>query len=432
MILLKQRYGNKYKEYYSYYMSKNDESLEEAKREQGELFVDFVNFTFNSSPFYRKLYDAAGIDISQVITLADIKRLPIVDKELLRANISSVYTIDPSDGVTAFTGGTTGKSLEVVFTNEDVQHRNAYFDVFKSKVGVDVFKVRKATFSGREILPQGVDYKGVFWRDNKAYKQRLFSTFHMTEINLHNYIKGLNQFKPDVINGFVSAIYDLAKYIEMNDLSLAFKLQAIFTTSETLLHYHREVIERVFQCKIYNQYASAEGAPFITECKSGKLHYNLDTGIIEINEETGSILVTSFTSHGTPLIRYDIGDEVIFSQEKCNCGSVHPIVSEVRGRKADFITTPNGNKVSLCHLADVIKGIPNCVKKVQFIQLSTIEIVVKLAVDDSAYKVEYDKKILDAMKFRFGDGMTISLKKVDDIPKEKSGKYALIKKAQSL
>ena len=56
---------------------------------------------------------------------------------------------------------------------------------------------------------------------------------------------------------------------------------AITTTAETLYDYQRSIIQEFFQCKVYNQYASSEGSPFITECKSGSLHVNMDSGIFE-------------------------------------------------------------------------------------------------------------------------------------------------------
>ena len=157
--------------------------------------------------------------------------------------------------------------------------------------------------------------KNIFWRFNSAYNQKLYSTFDMRYENLDYYVTDLNKFAPEIINGFVSAIYQLAKYIIDQKRTIVFKPKAIFTTSETLLPIHRVIIEKAFQAKVFNQYASAEGAPFITECVAGKLHYNIDTGIIEPQED-GRMLVTSFTTHGTPLIRYNIGDSITLTPKK--------------------------------------------------------------------------------------------------------------------
>jgi phenylacetate-CoA ligase len=424
-LLKKQRYGRYYIKSYNKYFTKDYSNLESEKSLQNDMLIDFVQYAYQNSPYYRKLY--AGIDIDNFNGMSDLKALPILSKENLRENIESVYTIDSNKGIKAFTGGTTGKALEVVFTKADCKERNAYLDAFKAKLGINPFNTSKATFSGREFIKNTDENTEVFWRYNKAYKQKLYSTFHLNKKTLPLYIRDLNEFQPDVINGFVSAIYEVAQFIKTQKIELSFVPKAIFTTSETLLPFHRELIQEVFRCRVYNQYASAEGAPFVTECKKGNLHYNLDTGVIEL-DENDSILVTSFTTHGTPLIRYAIGDEISFKDGDCECGSAHPLVEEIKGRMVDHLLALNGTKVSLSHLADVIKGMPSSVKNVQFNQVSNSKVIVNLVTDDKIYKLSHDKLIIDSLKFRFGNSMNIELNKVADIKREKSGKFALIKK----
>lgn len=425
-VLKKQRYGVYYKKWFRYYSEKDNSNYKSELEIQNARLISLVKFANKNSVFYRQLY--SDIDIDSFKGIEDLYKLPIVSKEDLRNNIKEVYTIDPKDGIKSFTGGTTGKALEVIFDKEDAQERMAYLDYFKSKVGVDSLRSSKATFSGREFIHNISSKTKVFWRYNKAYNQKLYSTFHMNKKTLPLYINDLNSFKPEIINGFVSAIYELAFFIKNNSIELDFSPKAIFTTSETLLPFHRELIEEVFECHIYNQYASAEGAPFITECINGNLHYNIDTGVIESFGESGEILVTSFTTSGTPLIRYDIGDLITFLEGECSCGSSHPLVKEIQGRAVDFLETKSGSKVSLSHLSDVVKGMPSCVLNVQFIQNKIDEIIISVVVDDKLFLDCHEKTIIDSMSFRFGEETNFILIKVKDIPKEKSGKYSLIKK----
>jgi len=419
--LYKQRYGKEYLFWLKYYKEKDYSDLENELANQEKEFISFFNYVSKQSPFYKDLYK----NISNVKTIKDLTKLPVVNKEMFRKKLEDVYTISGNIGLTSFTGGTTGKALKVIFTNEDFQKRMAYLDAFKWRVGIeDVFKVKKATFSGRSIVFN--QNTKIFWRNNFAYNQRLYSTFHLTEENLPYYISNLNKFKPEVVNGFVSSIYEMANFILRKSIKLSFKPKAIFTTSETLTNVHREVIEKVFKCKIYNQYASAEGAPFITECVQGNLHYNLDTGIIE-RDNNGGMIVTSFTTSGTPLIRYDIGDIVEFKQGVCECGSSHPLVNSISGRKVDYLHSKISGKISLSHLADVIKGNPNSIIKMQFVQKSIDEIDVRIVVDMNLFIPEHETTIMAEMIYRFGDEVKINIIKVDDIEKEKSGKYSIIK-----
>jgi phenylacetate-CoA ligase len=421
-LIFRKRYGKVYRSKFDEFRNKKNTSYASEKENQNKELIEFLNFVNENSSFYRKIF--SGVDINSIRTVEDIKKLPVVDKETLRANIEDVYTIAEKDAVVSFTGGTTGKALKVLFTKEDFQTRMAYLDAFKFKLGIDPFKVTKATFSGRSLVFK--KKTKVFWRKNFIYRQRLYSTFHMNRENMPYYISDLNHYKPEVLNGFVSAIYELAEYIKRESIHLKFVPKAIFTTSETLLPVHRSLIEEVFGCKVYDQYASAEGAPFITECNAGNLHYNLDTGIIE-TDENDVMIVTSFTTRGTPLVRYNIGDRVKFKDGNCSCGSSHPLVESIEGRKVDFLYTPSGDKISLSHLADVIKGNPNSIVKMQFVQNSRDRIELLMVIDKRVYTAEHEEKIREEMKYRFGDDMQIDIRIVEDIPKEKSGKYALIK-----
>jgi len=423
-IIYKQRYGKVYHDTFSLLINKDYSDYDKELKNQLELLRAFLKHAVDKSPFYKALYK--DIAISDVNSIEDLKQLPVVDKEMLRQNIEQVYTIPEKEGMVSFTGGTTGKSLKVIYTKDDFQRRMAYLDAFKHRLGIDTFKAKKATFSGRELT---VNPKSkIFWRYNFIYKQRLYSTFDLTEANMSLYVSDLNKFKPDVMNGFVSALYELAGFIDRNKCELEFKPKAIFTTSETLLTVHRELIERVFGAKIYNQYASAEGAPFVTECKKGNLHYNIDTGVIETaGEDNDQMIITSFTTHGTPLIRYNIGDLITFKTGSCTCGSSHPLVEKIEGRKVDFLFSKTKGKISLSHLADVIKGNPNSVKKMQFVQDGIDDIKVNVVVDESLFTKEHEDVILKEMRYRFGEEAAIKVVKVDDIPREKSGKFSIIK-----
>ena len=426
--LINQRYGDVYYAERERFLNKDKSDFNALQDEQNNLLKDFLQHAVKHSKFYRELY--RDIDISQIQTVEDLTKLPVVDKEMLRQNIEDVHTIAPDEGLVSFTGGTTGKSLQVIFTKDDFQKRMAYLDAFKMALGVEPFECRKATFSGREFTRGWASKRSrVFWRQNSAYNQRLYSTFDMSQDNLPLYVEDLNRWKPNVINGFVSAVYEIAHFIKRENMTLTFDVDAVFTTSESLLPHHKEMIESVFDTKVYDQYSSAEGAPFVTECPQGHLHYGMDTGVIEtIETEAGNeMLVTAFFTHGTPLIRYRIGDMITFMEGDCACGSKLPMVAAIEGRKVDFLYSPEFGKVSLSHLADVIKGLPNCVKSVQFHQHEPESIEIWLNVDESLYDEAAEAKITAAMVYRFGDKMTFSFKLVDDIPKEKSGKYALIK-----
>lgn len=426
----RERYGKEYWRYRAYFKRFDDLSLSKKERIQQKKLQKLLKYAVNKSSYYKELYK--GIDIDSIKTKEDLKRLPIVDKEMLRDNIDKVMTISARGAVIQHTGGTTGKSLVVRMTKNDMQQRMAMLDNFKARVGFENLKMKRATFNGKHIVPPNQDRK-IFWRYNAACRQMIYSSFHLTEENMGAYVKSLNKFKPDALDGFFTSMCELAGYIERKGIALEFQPIAIFPTSETLTPIGRELLERVFNCKVYNQYASSEGAPFVTECINQKLHMELASGVFEhISDNDSEILVTSFTTYGTPLIRYRIGDRMTFAHaQNCSCGLCAPIVEEIQGRRQDFLYTPQGAKINAGNVANLLKNIPNAVIRAQFVQERVDEIMVLLEVEDGKYTKEHEALLRDEFLHKFGKDMNVIIKVVDEIPREVSGKYRMIKNTVS-
>lgn len=421
------RYGKAYYEYLEFLTEFDKWSLNDKLEFQRKELINFVKYAKENSAFYNNLYK--DIDIESIQSTSDLKKLPIVTKEMLRENMDDVNTIPNKGAVEGHTGGTTGKSLVVLFTPEDMMKRMAMLDHFKARVGFKHREMKRATFNGKHILPPN-QKKKVFWRYNAACKQMIYSSFHLTEENMKHYVDSLNRFKPHSIDGFFMSICDIAGYIERNNIKLDFKPLAIFPTSETLTKSGRELLERVFDCKVYDQYASSEGAPFVTECNNQVLHVELASGVFEhVEEDSDEVLVTSFTTHGTPLIRYRIGDAISFNAEgkDCECGMESIIVDEIQGRRLDYLYTSDGAKINGGNVANLFKNMPNALIKAQTIQETLDEIVINLVVDKHLYKTEYDDLLRKEFIHKFGMGTSIKINHVDEIPREKSGKYRLIK-----
>jgi phenylacetate-CoA ligase len=426
------RYGQEYYNYRKFLEDFDNWSYEQKKEYQNNELKKFIQYAITNSKFYKEYYK--GIDISSVNTTDDLKLLPIVDKETLRTNIKNVVTISKDKGIEGHTGGTTGKSLVVLFTKEDNNRRMAMLDHFKARVGFEHLKMRRATFNGKHIVAPR-QKKKVFWRYNAACKQMIYSSFHITEENMKYYVESLNKFKPHAIDGFFMSMCDVAGYIERHKIKLDFRPVAIFPTSETLTQSGRELLERVFGCKVYDQYASSEGAPFVTECSNQKLHIELASGVFEYFEEgNDEILVTSFTTHGTPLIRYRIGDSMTFenADKACVCGNDSPLVQEIQGRKLDFLYTAEGAKINGGNVANLFKNMPNALVRAQTIQEKLGEINVKLEVDKKLYQPEYDNLLRDEFLHKFGATTKVYIQHVDEIQREKSGKFRLIKNSVEL
>ena len=424
-IQKKSRYGKTYWDYMSFLDDFDKLDYEQKRDVQFKKFREFIAFAKSNSKFYGNLYK--DIDLDSIKSFEEINILPFVDKEMLRQNMDDVVTIGEKGAVLGFTGGTTGKPLTVRFTQDDFAVRMASLDFFKKKAGFINNEMRRATFNCRNIVPAKQKSK-IFWRYNRPCRQMIYSTFNLSQENMKYYVDSLNKFKPQSMDGFFMAMCDIAKYVELNGVKLDFTPIALFPTCETITESGRALLERVFKCKVYNQYASSEGAPFVTECPCGGLHMNMDSGYIEnISPDSNEVAVTSFTTHGTPIIRYKIGDCMSFSEEtECKCSTQTLIVNEIEGRKTAYVYASSGAKITESNISSMLKHVPQSIIQAQVIQNKIGEVELKLAVDDKLYKKEYEKLIYDEFYIRFGLDSKLNIHYVDSIERAGSGKFRLI------
>ncbi len=149
--------------------------------------------------------------------------------------------------------------------------------------------------------------------------------------------------------------------------------------------------------------------------------------MIENIDNSNEILVTSFLNYGTPLIRYRIGDSMVFEEHNklCECGFNTPLIKSIEGRKVDYLYSTNGAKINLGNVSNIFKNVPNTIIKSQLIQESMNHLTVKIVVDNN-FSQKHKDLLIDEIKHKFGNDMKVDIEIVDDIPREKSGKHRLI------
>lgn len=431
----RKRYSGDYNNYKKIFEENDNLSLEELKRIQFLKLIELLNHAKVKSSFYSEIFK--GINFNNFTSVSDLRGLPIIDKETLRTNITDILTINKSEAVPVKTGGTTGKSLVVYYSKEDVQFGFALLDHFRSKYGYSLGK-KTAWFSGKSLLNQNDIKKNIFWKTDYLYKVRYYSTFHIQQKNLEYYIADLIKFKPLFLVGFPSSINEIAAYgLRNNTVFPEGIVKAIFPTAETFTLEIRNNIETFFKAKAYDQYASSEGAPFIFECSKGRLHMELQSGVFEVLDENnesakeGNMIVTSFRTFGTPLIRYDIGDGLVLSDDSCDCGNNNPLIQKLIGRNTDYVYSPETGKITLVNFANATKGAEGIIK-FQIIQNSLDAILIKIVRDTKLYQSGQENIFMTNLRDRVGVKMKIELSYVHDIETEASGKFRLIKNSLTI
>ncbi|MHA7059208.1 phenylacetate--CoA ligase family protein [Aquimarina sp. M1] len=388
------------------------------------------------SDWYGKTMKKLGINVTDIEEnpYDVLQIMPILTKTERKTNPDILVNKNrPTDGV-GYTSGTSGAPTINYLDKESINRSFALWRRFHKAIGLETKSVKQVRFSGRLIVKPDAK-KPPFWVYNYFENQLLMSTYHLTDDNLLLYVKKLNRFKPVLLDGYPSAIYIISRFINQNNLTLSFTAKAIAVTAETLYDYQRLEIEKAFNCKVYNQYASSEGSPFITECVQGNLHLNTDSGVFEFVNAKGAkakcgevaqLVVTSFTNLKTPLIRYNIEDTVLLSEDgkSCDCGCAMPIIEKLTGREDDILWTKEKGYVGRMDTA--YKGLEGIVKS-QIIQENAEEIIINL-IADQKFDSKMQEKLVHNFKDRLGQNVNYQIQIVDDIPLGPNGKFDAVKR----
>ena len=427
-LMYRKRYKGVYQKSLNYYRVQEGITLADLQEVQRLKYKEFIEYSLLHSPYYRNAF----VGINDTTDIKNLRNLPILNKEDLRKNSSDIFTIKEHNAIVSKTGGTTGTSLKVLYTLEDTQERFGILDAFRASAGYKLGK-RTAWFSGKELLSEKDVSKNRFWKTDYLYNVRYYSTFHINEKYLSAYIHNLIKFKPEFLVGFPSTIFEIAKH--GNRCGIVYPentVKAIFPTAETVTDEMRSVVESFFHCKMLDQYASSEGAPFITQCIKGNLHLELRSGVYEVLDSKdeqvneGRLVVTSFNTHGTPLIRYDIGDSIKLSNNICTCGNNNPLVDKIIGRQDDYIYSEKTGKVNLGNISNTLKGVLG-IQKFQVVQNSLLILDVYLIIDENEFTIDMKNKFIKNWRDRIGNDIELILHYKSEIPTEKSGKFRLVK-----
>jgi phenylacetate-CoA ligase len=166
---------------------------------------------------------------------------------------------------------------------------------------------------------------------------------------------------------------------------------------------------------------------FASECERGTLHLHPEYGITEVLShgkdaqvgEPGELICTGFQNWAMPLIRYEIGDTAIRSDSTCSCGRHFPSLKTVIGRIDDTIVTPDGRHVG--RLDPIFKGVGG-IKETQIVQERVDYLIVRM-VRGQGFEPKMAQAVIDELKKRVGERVTVELVYLDQIERSSTGKF---------
>jgi phenylacetate-CoA ligase len=386
------------------------------------------------------VFDECRIKPEDIMTLDDLQKLPLLDKDAVRDNLEEMVArnIDRSSLSYKTTSGSTGNPLGV-YQNEHTSwmHELAFHYRQWGWAGYR-FGDPFVTLRGNLIPGSSAENNKSWWDYNPGNNQLILSSYDMSEENLFLYIQKINEFQPKFIQAYPSSIEILARFMKRNAIKNA-TVKAIFCASETLYPQQRKLVEEQFKCKIFASYGMTEKVAIALECEQHQgYHVGMEYGVFELLDQydetikkpgiPGRVVGTGFDTFGMPLIRYVTEDVAEYASSDCSCKRQHSLIQDFKGRLRELIFSKSGYVVSLTPVFSSIHGpIVTKIREIKFLQEREGELVVQIAKAPAFSEEEVEKEFLDQLYVRLDKKeFNVRVVFVDSVPRTGRGKLGLL------
>lgn len=428
-------------------------SRSELKKIQFRQLRSLIKHAYYNVPYYRKKWKKLNIDINSIQAINDIKKLPLINKEILRRNYydfiadnypkkpiidsleksklrlttkyayetghPTIITDEGSKIFALFSSGTIGPSLPILYD------RRAW-------IYAESIYLRSFIEEGYNLL------KPIVYHWSTPFKKRIYNYFGILrkvqifpEMSEEKQIQILKNMDPEFIFYPPTALFFLSKRIKELDIILSPK--AIFTSGEILTPKMRCFIEKVFNTSVFDHYSASEFDYISWQCEKKNLyHINTDSVILEsINSENlsgyGEAVITNLFNYLMPLIRYNVGDVLKLKSIDYTCGCKRglPLMEKIGGRASKVIKLNSGKTFVPHSVIDNLAGIKE-LKKFRIIYKGQNRFLVKVNIDNELKRVS--NRVRENLRRLFKEDIKIVIERASNISKEKSGKINLLVK----
>ena len=352
---------------------------------QLERFNEIWGEACRNIPFYREWRLRHSLP-ARINSLSELDSFPVLTKRDIQEAKELIFKDLPNSPVIS-TGGSSGEPA--VFPTSRGEGDQVYGNVYLGRGWWGIEPLDDILlFWGHSHL-FGTGWKGKLNQLKRTLGDWLINTsrynaYDMSVRTLGRYYEVLKRSNPNLIMGYTSTIYKLAKYIREHKLDIGEKveLKGVIVTSESVTDYDVELIESVFGVPCIIEYGMAEtGVIAYSKGQSDQLNIFWDSFIAR-TDETNVLLVSTLYPRVFPLINYRTDDVVeIFEEYQ---GSIRS-VSKIAGRKKDIlcVKSTKGELIELSGILMVhlLKGYPN-IYEIVFRQL-----------DDDVVKIKYTSDV---------------------------------------
>lgn len=402
---------------------------------QTDKLNDLLAIALDHSPWHAARIRQAGLADAvrnRSVALADLQRLPTMNKRDAREHVDElVWRAVPGGAYPYNTGGSSGEPLSFYFGRARQASDAAGRMRARRWWGVQPGE-REAYLWGAPIELNKSDHIKTL-RD-RLTNQLVLNAFAMSPARMDDYLVALQSWQPRCLYGYASSIALLAAHAEACQVKMVLRrLRVVCTTGEPLYPHQRELISRVFGVPVANEFGSRDIGFTAHEAPGGQMLLLSESHIVEVLDandspvapgESGEAVITGLTSHAQPFIRYRTGDVLRLANEPADDGRGLHVIAEVSGRHTDYVVAADGRVMHALALIYVLRAVPGIVQ-FKCVQHSVQSLEVQL-VTDANWNEATQQTVISGLRARLGPALQVTLRMMDDIPPETSGKHRYV------
>ena len=315
-------------------------------------------------PLYAERFAQTGLRASDVSSLDELGRLPILTK----ADVfdAEARLVSPTFEGRVFEGRTSGSTGHALRFKQD-SGQVAWVDASQARGrrwwAVDRGDRMVVLWSRPAERSATIELK--IWLKNALRNVRHFDAFKdFDESKALLIARTIERQRPRIIYGYGSSLGRLAQLLDASGVSLSERArpQVVEYSADHMYPHERALAGKVFGAHVVTAYGSSECGAVAQQCRHGNLHVSIDHVVVEILKangspaevgENGRILLTTLNNKAMPLIRYEVGDVGRLLGHSCKCGSPLPCMHLESGKSADVIDTSSRRGVN-AHVFDWI------------------------------------------------------------------------------
>jgi phenylacetate-CoA ligase len=385
-----------------------------------------IDYAAKNSPFYKKIFSEADIQVEKITSIDGFQKLPLSDKHDLRNAYPLGLQAVPDEEVVRIhsSSGTTGKAVIIPYTKKDVEDWSIMFARCYELAGITNLDRIQIT-PGYGLWTAGIGFQ--------AGCERLGAmAIPIGPGNTEKQLQLMVDLQSTVLCATSSYALLLAEEVKKQELRDKIRLKRGIIGSERWGDLIRKRITEELQIELFDIYGLTEmyGPGIGIDCEKHEgIHYWNDFFYFEVIDpesgevlpdgEIGELVITTLKKAAAPLIRYRTHDLTRIIPKQCSCGRSYPMIDRIIGRTDDMIKV-KGVNIYPGQIENVLSNIEGVSSEYQVI-IEHVDgkdrMTLKVETNENSNKLQVIEDIHHTFKTKIGIKILCQCVDIGDLPR---------------